>query len=73
MQHTRTETADAGLHTSWDPRLIGLVAVLALVGFVADSAVSAPLLVLPEMLEHFDTDQAGWLNEPFRVTMGGGT
>ncbi|GAA0275188.1 MFS transporter [Cryptosporangium japonicum] len=62
MQHARTGTADAGLHTSWNPRLIGLVAVLALVGFVADSAVSAPLLVLPEMLEHFDTDQAGWLN-----------
>nr|WP_221333479.1 MFS transporter [Nocardia transvalensis] len=39
-----------------------MVAVLALVNFVTDSAVTAPLLVLPEMLDHFGTDQAAWLN-----------
>jgi MFS family permease len=33
-----------------------------MVNFVVDSAISAPLLVLPEMLDHFDTDQAAWLN-----------
>ncbi|MGW4848477.1 MFS transporter [Nocardia brasiliensis] len=51
-----------GLHSSWNAQLIGLVAVLALVNFVVDSAITAPLLVLPEMLDHFDTHQAAWLN-----------
>ncbi|MBE1878191.1 MFS transporter [Myceligenerans sp. TRM 65318] len=49
-------------HTRWNARLVGLVAVLALVNFVVDSAVTAPLLVLPEMLDHFGTSQAAWLN-----------
>ena len=62
MQQRTIETAEAGLHTNWNARLVGLVAVLALVSFVADSAVSAPLVVLPEMLDYFDTDQVGWLN-----------
>lgn len=43
-------------------RLVGLVAVLALVNFVVDSAIAAPLVVLPEMLDHFGTDQTAWLN-----------
>jgi MFS family permease len=29
---------------------------------MVDSAITAPLLVLPEMLDHFETDQAAWLN-----------
>ncbi|QEU91216.1 MFS transporter [Streptomyces kanamyceticus] len=49
-------------HKSWSGRLVGLVAVLALVNFVVDSAITAPLVVLPEMLDHFGTDQAAWLN-----------
>ncbi|QQM38591.1 MFS transporter [Streptomyces liliifuscus] len=62
MQQTRTGSTDTGLHTRWNGRLIGLVVVLALVNFVVDSAITAPLLVLPEMLDHFGTDQAAWLN-----------
>lgn len=54
--------AEAGLHTRWNGRLIGLVAVLVLVNFMVDTAISAPLIVLPEMLDHFGTDQAAWLN-----------
>ncbi|WP_228044418.1 MFS transporter [Streptomyces ferrugineus] len=57
-----TGHTDTGLHTRWNGRLIGLVAVLAMVNFVVDSAITAPLVVLPEMLDHFDTDQAAWLN-----------
>ena len=68
--HTHVNRRDRGappapgapVHTRWNPRLVGLVAVLALVNFVVDSAITAPLVVLPEMLEHFDTDQAAWLN-----------
>jgi MFS family permease len=62
MQQTGIANGDAGLQTRWNGRLIGLVGVLALVNFVVDSAITAPLLVLPEMLDHFDTDQAAWLN-----------
>ncbi|MFI9509665.1 MFS transporter [Nocardia sp. NPDC052566] len=51
-----------GLHTRWNGRLIGLVAVLVMVNFVVDEAITAPLLVLPDMLDHFGTDQAAWLN-----------
>lgn len=62
MQQSRTGSTGAGLHTRWNGQLIGLVAVLSMVNFVADSAISAPLLVLPEMLDHFDTNQTAWLN-----------
>jgi MFS family permease len=57
-----TGSTGAGPHTRWNARLIGIVVVLAMVNFVADSAITAPLLVLPEMLDHFGTDQAAWLN-----------
>ncbi|GAA4929996.1 MFS transporter [Streptomonospora halophila] len=62
MQQSRAESTDPGLHTRWTGRVIGLVAVLAMVNFVVDSAINAPLLVLPTMLDHFGTDQAAWLN-----------
>ncbi|MFD8519249.1 MFS transporter [Streptomyces capillispiralis] len=62
MDQSRTDTPDTGPHTRWTGRLIGLVALLAMVNFVVDSAITAPLLVLPEMLDHFGTDQPAWLN-----------
>ncbi|NEW47165.1 MFS transporter [Nocardia cyriacigeorgica] len=60
MPHSKPSSV--GLHTRWNGPLIGLVAVLVMVNFVTDSAITAPLLVLPEMLDHFGTDQAAWLN-----------
>ena len=62
MQENTTISTDAGVRTKWSGRLVGLVAVLALVNFMVDSAITAPLLVLSEMLDYFDTDQAAWLN-----------
>ncbi|WP_280391580.1 MFS transporter [Nocardia brasiliensis] len=62
MHRSVSGRTGTGLHSSWNAQLIGLVAVLALVNFVVDSAITAPLLVLPEMLDHFDTHQAAWLN-----------
>ncbi|MEU9690361.1 MFS transporter [Amycolatopsis japonica] len=59
MQESRI---GAGPHTRWSGRLVGLVAVLVLVNFMVDTAITAPLLVLPEMLDHFGTDQTAWLN-----------
>ncbi|NUP40985.1 MAG: MFS transporter [Streptomyces sp.] len=47
-------------HTSWNRRLVGQVAILILVNAMVDTVVTAPLLVLPEMLDHFGTDQSAW-------------
>ncbi|MFI6638425.1 MFS transporter [Streptomyces sp. NPDC050504] len=62
MRPGSTESAHTGTRTRGNGPLVGLVVVLALVNFVVDSAVTAPLVVLPEMLDHFGTDQAAWLN-----------
>lgn len=49
-------------HTRWNRRLVGQVAILILVNAMVDTVVTAPLLVLPEMLDHFGTDQAAWID-----------
>ncbi|MFI0732471.1 MFS transporter [Streptomyces sp. NPDC021225] len=54
--------ASAGQHTSWNRRLVGQVAILILVNTMVDTVVTAPLLVLPEMLDHFGTDQSAWID-----------
>jgi MFS family permease len=36
-------------------------AVLTLANVLADVAIGSPLMVLPQLLEHFGTDQAAWL------------
>lgn len=54
--------AGAGQHTSWNRRLVGQVAILILVNTMVDTVVTAPLLVLPEMLDHFGTDQSAWID-----------
>ncbi|SOD63434.1 Predicted arabinose efflux permease, MFS family [Streptomyces zhaozhouensis] len=46
----------------WSRRLVGWAAVLTLANVLADVAIGSPMLVLPQLLEHFDTDQAAWLN-----------
>ncbi|GAA1311978.1 MFS transporter [Pseudonocardia xinjiangensis] len=49
-------------HTGWTPELIGHVAILLLVNVVVDTVITAPLLVLPELLEQFGAGQPAWLN-----------
>jgi MFS family permease len=46
----------------WSRRLILWVAVLILANVLADMAIGSPMMVLPQLMEHFDTDQAAWLN-----------
>ncbi len=46
----------------WSRRLILWVAVLLLANVLADMAIGSPMMVLPQLMEHFDTDQAAWLN-----------
>jgi MFS family permease len=38
------------------------VAVLILANVLADVVIGSPMMVLPQLLEHFGTDQAAWLN-----------
>lgn len=46
----------------WSARLALWAAVLTLANVLADVAIGSPLMVLPQLLERFDTDQAAWLN-----------
>jgi MFS family permease len=46
----------------WSGRLILWVAVLILANVLADVVIGSPMMVLPQLMEHFDTDQAAWLN-----------
>ncbi|OMC39538.1 MFS transporter [Mycolicibacterium fortuitum] len=46
----------------WSKRLILWAAVLILANVLADVVIGSPMMVLPQLLDHFDTDQAAWLN-----------
>lgn len=46
----------------WNLRLIVWTAILTLANVLADVVVGSPMMVLPQLLEHFATDQAAWLN-----------
>jgi MFS family permease len=46
----------------WNTRVIAWVFVLTLANVLADMAIGSPMMVLPQLLQHFDTDQAAWLN-----------
>jgi MFS family permease len=53
---------DSEQHTGWNGRLVGQVAVLLLVNVIVDTVITAPLIVLPQMLEAFGTSQPAWLS-----------
>jgi MFS family permease len=46
----------------WSKRLILWAAVLTLANVLADVVIGSPMMVLPQLLEHFDTEQTAWLN-----------
>lgn len=56
-----TPAAGAPEHR-WSTRLVLWTAVLILANVLADMAVGSPMMVLPQLLERFDTDQAAWLS-----------
>jgi MFS family permease len=57
------ETPDAGAREHrWGKRLVLWTAVLILANVLADMAIGSPMMVLPQLLERFDTDQAAWLS-----------
>ncbi|MFJ5987107.1 MFS transporter [Lentzea sp. NPDC092896] len=49
-------------HTRWNRRLAGQIAVLLLANVLADTVIVTPMLVLPQILGHFHTDQAAWIS-----------
>jgi MFS family permease len=43
-------------------RLVLWAAVLTSANVVADVVIGSPMMAMPQLLDHFDTDQAAWLN-----------
>ncbi|WP_405504819.1 MFS transporter [Streptomyces purpurascens] len=62
MKDTLEKSALGSQEQRWSKRLILWAAVLTLANVLADVAISSPMMVLPQLMEHFDTDQAAWLN-----------
>ncbi|WP_280436812.1 MFS transporter [Nocardia carnea] len=49
-------------HRRWNKRLAAQLAALLIGNLMADTVLVAPLLFLPQILEHFQTDQAAWIS-----------
>ncbi|MDX2913350.1 MFS transporter [Streptomyces griseiscabiei] len=62
MTETREKPAVGPPEHHWSGRLVLWAAVLTLANVLADLAIGSPMMVLPQLLERFDTDQAAWLN-----------
>ncbi|MFM9609003.1 MFS transporter [Streptomyces sp. V2] len=62
MTGTLEESAPVLREHRWSGRLVLWALVLTLANVLADLAVSSPMMVLPQLLDRFDTDQAAWLN-----------
>ncbi|KAA0086593.1 MFS transporter [Mycolicibacterium sp. P9-64] len=60
METLISGTADTRTH-GWSGRLVLWAAVLTLANVLADVAIGSPMMVLPQLMERFDTDQAAWL------------
>ncbi len=56
------DSVGGDLEHSWSKRLALWAAVLTLANVVADLVIGSPMMVLPQLMEHFETDQAAWLN-----------
>lgn len=54
--------ASGGQSRSWSTRLVLWAGVLTLANVLADLVIGSPMMVLPQLMEHFDTDQAAWIN-----------
>ncbi|MFC3996119.1 MFS transporter [Nocardiopsis sediminis] len=66
MQNTLEEpdpTAREHQEHRWSKRLILWASVLILANVLADTAMGSPMLVINQLLAHFDTDQIAWLSQ----------
>ncbi|MDT0317769.1 MFS transporter [Streptomyces millisiae] len=62
MNDTREQPAPGAQEHRWSRRLVLWAAVLTLANVLADVVIGSPMMVLPQLLDHFDTDQVAWLN-----------
>ncbi|UCM89261.1 MFS transporter [Streptomyces marincola] len=62
MTYTLEKPAPGAQENRWGKQLVLWAAVLTLANVLADMAMGSPMMVLPQLLEQFDTDQAAWLN-----------
>ncbi|MBA2813413.1 MFS transporter [Streptomyces sp. KM273126] len=62
VEDTLEKPAHGAQEHRWSKRLILWAAVLTLANVLADVVIGSPMMVLPQLLDHFDTDQAAWLN-----------
>lgn len=62
MRDTLESPALGAQEHRWSKRLILWTAVLILTNVLADVVIGSPMMVLPQLMKHFDTDQAAWLN-----------
>ncbi|MFJ8632255.1 MFS transporter [Streptomyces sp. NPDC093568] len=62
MKDTLEKPAPGAQEHRWSKRLVIWAAVLTLANVLADVAIGSPMMVLPQLLDRFDTDQAAWLN-----------
>ncbi|XKK38951.1 hypothetical protein HFP72_31740 [Nocardiopsis sp. ARC36] len=62
MKDTPATPAPGAQEHRWSKWLLLWAAVLTLANVLADVAIGSPMMVLPQLLAHFDTDQAAWLN-----------
>jgi len=59
---TVTADSSAARENRWSTRLLIWAAVLILANVLVDIVIGSPLMVMPQLMAHFDTDQAAWLN-----------
>ncbi|ULN49545.1 MFS transporter [Mycolicibacterium goodii] len=62
MKQTQDDSVGGNEAHSWSKRLVLWAAVLTLANVLADLVIGTPMMVLPQLMERFDTDQAAWLN-----------
>ncbi|WP_328442251.1 MFS transporter [Streptomyces sp. NBC_00444] len=62
MEDTLEKPVPGTQEHRWSKRLIIWAAVLTLANVLADVAIGSPMMVMPQLLEHLDTDQVAWLN-----------
>ena len=62
VEQLQDDSVGGDFEYSWSKRLVLWAAVLTLANVLADLVIGSPMMVLPQLMEHFDTDQAAWLN-----------
>lgn len=63
VKDTLEKSAPGAQEHRWSRRLVLWVAVLILANVLADMAIGSPMLVINQLLAHFDTDQVAWLSQ----------